>query len=109
MSCSPRDGRAGARANRGAPSGRAAGAGLANTPGTMRTHRAHSSLWLLAATGLLAAGCQADSPPVQSHAAPLHRAESCDDLAASLKRDALAKMNAQIDAMIASYSAYGTP
>ncbi|WP_437833010.1 beta-propeller domain-containing protein [Sorangium sp. So ce1153] len=75
----------------------------------MRTHRAHSSLWLLAATGLLAAGCEADSPPVQSHAAPLHRAESCDDLAASLKQDALEKMNAQIDAMIASYSAYGTP
>ncbi|WP_437927249.1 beta-propeller domain-containing protein [Sorangium sp. So ce291] len=75
----------------------------------MRTHRAHSSLWLLAATGLLAAGCEAESPPVQSHGAPLHRAESCDDLAASLKQDALAKMNAQIDAMIASYAAYGTP
>ncbi|XXY17521.1 beta-propeller domain-containing protein [Sorangium sp. So ce216] len=75
----------------------------------MRTHRAHSSLWLLAATGLLAAGCEAETPPVQSHRAPLHRAESCDDLAASLKQDALAKMNAQIDAMIASYSAYGTP
>ncbi|WP_438006865.1 beta-propeller domain-containing protein [Sorangium sp. So ce321] len=75
----------------------------------MRTHRAHSSLWLLAATGLLAAGCEAEPPPVQSHGAPLHRAESCDDLAASLKQDALAKMNAQIDAIIASYSAYGTP
>ncbi|MGK3988726.1 beta-propeller domain-containing protein [Sorangium sp. So ce136] len=75
----------------------------------MRTHRAHSSLWLLAATGLLAAGCEAEPPPVQSHRAPLHRAESCDDLAASLKQDALTKMNAQIDAMIASYSAYGTP
>ncbi|WP_437506236.1 beta-propeller domain-containing protein [Sorangium sp. So ce1099] len=75
----------------------------------MRTHRAHSSLWLLAATGLLAAGCEAEPSPVQSHRAPLHRAESCDDLAASLKQDALAKMNAQIDAMIASYSAYGTP
>ncbi|XYH97775.1 beta-propeller domain-containing protein [Sorangium sp. So ce1128] len=75
----------------------------------MRTHSTHSSLWLLVATGLLAAGCEAESPPVGSHSAPLHRAESCDDLEASLKQDALAKMNAQIDAMIASYSVYGTP
>jgi hypothetical protein len=37
----------------------------------------------------------------------LQRAQSCEDLEALLKRDTLAKMNAQIDAIIASYSEYG--
>ncbi|WP_437855551.1 beta-propeller domain-containing protein [Sorangium sp. So ce363] len=78
----------------------------------MRTHRTHSSLWLLLATGLLAVGCETASTPgepVDSQRAALHRAQSCDDLEALLKQDALAKMNAQIDATIASYSAYGYP
>ncbi|AUX38226.1 MULTISPECIES: beta-propeller domain-containing protein [Sorangium] len=78
----------------------------------MRTHRAHSSLWLLLATGLLAVGCvtEPSSPGPDESAsqrAALHRAQSCDDLEALLKQDALAKMNAQIDAMIASYGAIG--
>ncbi|WP_104987915.1 beta-propeller domain-containing protein [Sorangium cellulosum] len=76
----------------------------------MRTHRAHSSLWLLAATGVLAAGCVVDTTsPVDTDdaQAPLRRARSCDDLEASLKQDTLAKMNAQIDAIIASYATYG--
>lgn len=78
----------------------------------MRTHRTYSSLWLLLATGLLAAGCETASAPVDSvgsQQAALHRAQSCDDLEVLLKQDALAKMNAQIDATIASYSAYGYP
>ncbi|WP_437724296.1 beta-propeller domain-containing protein [Sorangium sp. So ce861] len=78
----------------------------------MRTHRAHSSLWLLVATGLLAVGCVTESSTPApdesaSQRAALHRAQSCDDLEALLKQDALAKMNAQIDAMIASYAAIG--
>ncbi|WP_437334888.1 beta-propeller domain-containing protein [Sorangium sp. So ce394] len=78
----------------------------------MRTHRAHSSLWLLLATGILAVGCvtESSSPGPDESAsqrAALHRAQSCDDLEALLKQDALAKMNAQIDAMIASYGAIG--
>ncbi|KYG08559.1 hypothetical protein BE21_22970, partial [Sorangium cellulosum] len=78
----------------------------------MRTHRAHSSLWLLLATGLLSVGCVTESPSPgpdesASQRAALHRAQSCDDLEALLKQDALAKMNAQIDAMIASYAAIG--
>ncbi|WP_437287864.1 beta-propeller domain-containing protein [Sorangium sp. So ce406] len=77
----------------------------------MRTHRALSSLWLLLATGLLAAGCDPESPrdgsQSGSQSAALHRAQSCEDLEALLKQDALTKMNAQIDAMIASYSVYG--
>ncbi|AUX27465.1 hypothetical protein SOCEGT47_080560 [Sorangium cellulosum] len=68
----------------------------------MRTQR-FSSLWLIAATGLLAAGCDTGSTATGTHSAPLRRAQSCEDLEASLKQDALAKMNAQIDAMIASY------
>ncbi|WP_437278598.1 beta-propeller domain-containing protein [Sorangium sp. So ce375] len=81
----------------------------------MRTHRTHSSLWLLLATGLLAVGCESGSAPVDpddsvdSQHAALHRAQSCDDLEALLKQDALAKMNAQIDGIIASYAAYGYP
>ncbi|MDC0679597.1 beta-propeller domain-containing protein [Sorangium atrum] len=78
----------------------------------MRTHRTHSSLWLLLTTGLLAAGCETASAPVDqvgSQRAALHRAQSCNDLEALLKQDALAKMNAQIDATIESYSAYGYP
>ncbi|WP_437733972.1 beta-propeller domain-containing protein [Sorangium sp. So ce1335] len=77
----------------------------------MRTHRALSSLWLLLATGLLAAGCDPESPTDGSQngsqSAALQRAQSCEDLETLLKRDALSKMNAQIDAMIASYSVYG--
>ncbi|WP_437634611.1 beta-propeller domain-containing protein [Sorangium sp. So ce854] len=77
----------------------------------MRTHRALSSLWLLFATGLLAAGCDPESPPdgspSGSQSAALQRAQSCEDLEALLKQDALTKMNAQIDAMIASYAVYG--
>ncbi|WP_438017182.1 beta-propeller domain-containing protein [Sorangium sp. So ce315] len=77
----------------------------------MRTHRALSSLWLLLATGLLAAGCDPESPPdgpqSESQSAALQRAQSCDDLEALLKQDALTKMNAQVDAMIASYAVYG--
>ncbi|KYF63985.1 beta-propeller domain-containing protein [Sorangium cellulosum] len=77
----------------------------------MRTHRTLSSLWLLLATGLLAAGCDPESPrdgsQSGSQSAALHRAQSCEDLEALLKQDALTKMNAQIDAMIASYSVYG--
>ncbi|WP_437876479.1 beta-propeller domain-containing protein [Sorangium sp. So ce513] len=78
----------------------------------MRTHRALSSLWLLLASGLLATGCAPESPPdggpqSGSQGAALQRAQSCEDLEALLKQDALSKMNAQIDAMIASYSVYG--
>lgn len=80
-----------------------AGSVFAESRGIMRTHR-FSSLWLIAATGLLAAGCDNGSTVTGTHSAPLRRAQSCEDLEASLKQDALTKMNAQIDAMIASYT-----
>ena len=57
--------------------------------------------------GLFAVGC-GDSvvEPVVSEPIRLTRAQNCADLEAMLKQDALIKMNAQIDAMIASSENY---
>jgi hypothetical protein len=74
---------------------------------------ARSSLWLLASMTTLAAtaaGCSGTTDvrkSVEEARFALHKAESCGDLEAMLKQDAVTKMNAQIDAIIAQIDANG--
>jgi hypothetical protein len=74
---------------------------------------ARSSLWLLASMTTLAAtavGCSGAidvQKPVEEARFALKKAKSCGDLEAMLKQDAVTKMNAQIDAIIAQIDANG--
>jgi len=67
--------------------------------------KTRTALLLVAATGALAAGCSSkgtvptDDPFGQTKVF-LRRMQSCDELTASLKADAKAKMNRQLDLMI---------
>jgi len=70
----------------------------------MMTNRLRSSLLLFAASGLLAVGCTNTEKNDERFGvihATLTKAETCEDLGNMIKADALAKMNARIDAEIA--------
>jgi len=72
----------------------------------MTNNRPRTSLIILAATGLLAAGCtdtEQTDVPYGVVRASLTKADSCEDLERMIKADALAKMNARIDARIAEW------
>lgn len=75
---------------------------------------ARSSLWLLASLTSLAvtaAGCSGsveEQKPLEEARFALHKAKSCGDLEAMLKQDAVTKMNAQIDAIIAQIDKDGS-
>ncbi len=70
-----------------------------------------SAYLLSIAAAAALAGCSSevtyDDPRLEQIDAELVRAESCEDLEASLKEDALIKMHAQIDAQIAAIESYG--
>lgn len=65
-----------------------------------------TALFLLATTGLLAAGCvdskTEPTPGTTSARLTLRRMQTCEELADALKADALAKLNQRFDAMVAS-------
>lgn len=72
--------------------------------------QSYSALSLVLAGSFLVAGCsggiEPEQPAIESHKVSLKKAQSCADLEAMLKADALAKMHAQIDAMIESTQYY---
>jgi hypothetical protein len=74
------------------------------------TNRIRTSLLILAASGLLAIGCTDDEnngSSIGMMRASLTRAADCGSLEQMIKADALAKMNARIDAEIAMWDSWG--
>jgi hypothetical protein len=71
------------------------------------THKLRTSLIVLASLGLFATGCtdsDKNDPSYGVIRASLTKAADCNDLEGMIKADALAKMNARIDAEIAMWS-----